>query len=170
MKQKKENMKRKPWIIAILLLVVVCASAVAVVKLYHRDSDKQPKDSHGVVGKVSSGWSTGIKNEPEQPKRGIQIPGYGSAEMKAGEKTLRLSVGNPETNECGFYATVKLADGTVLYQSELLEPGYGLQEIPLSRSLEAGEYIAVVFYQCVTLDKEHTPLNSAESEFKLIVK
>ena len=65
---------------------------------------------------------------------------------------------------------IKLEDGTELYKSELLKPGYGVTEIPLTQTLTAGEYTAVVYYQCVTLDENETPLNSAESEFKLIVK
>ena len=170
MKHKKGNMKKKRWITAILILAAVCALAAAGVMVYHKYFAKQPTDFNGVVGKVSDGWSTGLEEEPAPQKKGIQIPGYGSAEMKAGDKSLYLSIGNPEANECGFYATLKLEDGTVLYQSELLEPGYGLTEIPLSRTLEAGEYTAMVCYECVTLDEEHTPLNSAESEFKLIVK
>ena len=164
------NMKTKRWITAILVLAAVCVLAAAGVMVYQMYFAKQPTDSNGIIGKVSDGWKTGLEGEPAPQRKGIQIPGYGKAEMKAGDKSLHLSIGNPEANECGFYATLKLEDGTVLYQSELLEPGYGLTEIPLSETLEAGEYIAMVFYQCVTLDEEHTPLNSAESEFKLVVK
>lgn len=90
--------------------------------------------------------------------------------MKSGDKSLHLSIGNPKTNECGFYTTLKLEDGMVLYESELLKPGYGLTEVPLSKTLEKGEYTAVDVYRCVTLDEKETPLNSAESEFTLIVK
>lgn len=169
MKHKKRNMRKKRWITAILILAAIGVLAAAGAMIYHKYFAQEHADSNGVVGKVSDGWSTGLDKEPAPQKKGIQIPGYGSAEMKAGDKSLRLSIGNPEANECGFYATLKLADGTVLYESELLEPGHGLSEIPLSRTLEAGEYTAMVSYECVTLDEEHTLLNSAESEFKLIV-
>lgn len=90
--------------------------------------------------------------------------------MKSGDTSLHLSIGNPKANKCGFYATLKLEDGTILYKSELLKPGYGLTEIPLSQTLEKGEYTAIVLYECVNLDEEQTPLNSAESEFVLIVE
>lgn len=90
--------------------------------------------------------------------------------MNAGNTSLVLSIGNPKVNKCGFYATLKLEDGTMLYESELIKPGYGMTEVPLNKPLEKGNYTAMVVYKCVTLDKEHTPLNSAESEFKLIVK
>lgn len=170
MNHNQNTIRKKRWITAILIVAVVGVTAVIGAAIYHSFFAKAPVDSNGVVGKISDGWSTGLEDEPAPQKKGIQIPGYGSAEMKAGDKSLRISIGNPEANECGFYATLKLEDGTVLYKSELLEPGYGLTEVPLSRTLEAGEYTAMVYYECVTLDEEHTPLNSAESEFKLIVK
>lgn len=90
--------------------------ATAGITVYQKYIAKQPMDSNGVVGKVSDGWSTGLDKEPAPQKKGIQIPVYGSAEMKAGDKSLQLSIGNPEANECGFYATMKLEYGTVLYR------------------------------------------------------
>ena len=143
---------------------------VGGVVVYNNFFAEQPTTSNGVVGKISSDWDTGMEDETSPKSKGTQIPGYSTAEMKAGDTSLHISIGNPKSNECGFYATLKLEDGTVLYKSELLEPGYGLTEVPLSKTLEKGEYSAIVYYECVTLDEEHTPLNSAESEFTLIVK
>ncbi|WP_298482589.1 hypothetical protein [uncultured Ruminococcus sp.] len=168
MSNMKDKGKKKIWIFVIVLLVVT-ALVISGVIVYNRFFTETPAPSQGVVGKVSDGWDTGLEDEGAVQERGIQIPGYGTAVMKAGDTSLVLSVGNPKENECGFYATVKLEDGTELYKSELLEPGYGLTEIPLSTDLKAGEYTAIVYYQCVTLDEEHSPLNSAESEFTLIV-
>ena len=89
--------------------------------------------------------------------------------MNAGDTSLKISIGNPKENEVGFFASLELEDGTVLYESELLKPGQGLTEIPLSKTLEKGTYNAKVVYHCVSLDEAHTPLNSAESGFVLIV-
>lgn len=169
MDKTKEKSKKKPLVIIIVILVIA-ALAVGGVVVYNNFFAERPQDSNGVVGKISDGWDTGIPDESAPPSNGVQIPGYGTAEMKAGDTSLHLSIGNPEANQCGFYATLKLEDGTVLYKSELLKPGYGLTEVPLTQTLEAGEYTAMVYYQCVTLDEEQTPLNSAESEFILIVK
>ena len=166
---EKANSKKK-WfivIIVILLVIAVCAIGYAV---YQHNTEKKPEQTNGVVGKVYDDWDTGIEEESQHPKQGIQIPGYGIAVMEEGDTSLVLSVGNPKANNCGFYATLKLEDGTELYKSELLKPGYGLTEIPLSQTLKSGEYTAILYYRCVTLDEEQAPLNSAESEFKLIVK
>lgn len=169
MDRSKEKSKKKLLVIIIIMLIIA-ALIVGGVVVYNNFFAEQPTVSNGVVGKISDGWDTGLEDETAPQSTGVQIPGYGTAEMKSGDTSLHLSIGNPKENKCGFYATLKLEDGTVLYKSELLEPGYGLTEVPLSQTLETGEYTAIVLYQCVTLDEEHTPLNSAESEFVLIVK
>lgn len=167
---KEKNKSNKKFIIIIIAVLVIAALTVGGVVVYNSFFAEKPAPSNGVIGTISDGWDTGIEGATVPQGSGIQIPGYGTAVMKAGDESLKLSIGNPKANKCGFYATLKLEDGTVLYKSELLEPGYGLTEVPLNRTLNAGEYTAMVFYECVTLDNEHTPLNSAESEFTLIVK
>lgn len=167
-KQKEKSKKKRFFIIIILLLIAALVVGGRIV--YNKLFAEQRVSSSGVVGKISDGWETGLESKTAPQSASVQIPGYGTAEMQAGDTSLHLSIGNPKTNECGFYATLKLEDGTVLYSSELLEPGYGLTEVPLSQTLEAGEYTAIVLYQCVTLDEKQTPMNSAESEFVLIVK
>lgn len=169
MNRMKVKSKRKLLIVLIIILIITILG-VGVFFAYNNFFAEDPTPPKGVVGVISDGWDTGLEEKTAPPSQGIQIPGYGTAVMNAGDESLHLSIGNPKDNKCGFYATLKLEDGTELYKSELLKPGYGLTEIPLTQTLTAGEYTAMVYYQCVTLDEEHTPLNSAESEFKLIVK
>ncbi|MCI5656161.1 MAG: hypothetical protein SOT80_10915 [Candidatus Pseudoruminococcus sp.] len=166
--------KKKTLIIVIISVVIVLALAIsAFFIIKSMNNEETQADSNGVVGKVSAGWNTGLpeesKKSTESSSSGTQIPGYGTAKMKAGDTQLHLSIGNPKENNCGFYATLQLEDGTVLYKSELLKPGYGLTEVPLQRTLKKGTYDAEVFYECVTLDEEQSPLNSAKSKFKLVV-
>ena len=153
----KQNNKKK-LIIIIVAAVVLIAAATAGILVLTGVFNPKTNDSKGVVGVISDGWDTGIEDKGEQKKSGTRIPGYSTAEMNAGDKTLKISIG------------IKLDDGTVLYESELLKPGQGLTEVPLTQTLEKGEYNAVVAYQCVLLDEENTPLNAAESGFTLIVK
>ena len=167
---KEKNKSNKKLLIIIIAILVIAALTVGGVVVYNGFFADKPAPSNGVVGKITDGWDTGLEDETAPQSSGIQIPGYGTAVMNAGDESLHLSIGNPKDNNCGFYATLKLEDGTVLYESELLKPGYGLTEVPLNQTLDAGEYTAMVVYKCVTLDEEETPLNSAESEFKLIVK
>ena len=154
---------------AAVIIAAAAAAAVVGTVIYLQDSDKKPKEADGVVGVISNDWDPGIDQEAPTERVGIQIPGYSTAKMREGDNSLHLSIGNPKDNSCGFYATLKLRDGTVLYKSELLQPGFGLTEVPLNQELAKGEYDAVVYFECVALDEAQTPLNSAESEFKLIV-
>ncbi len=99
----------------------------------------------------------------------IQIPGYESMTFAAGETVQTVDIGNPAANSCYFVITIKLEDGTQLFQSGYLEPGQGYTSIELTQSLEAGEYIAVIQYECYSLE-DKSALNGASSEFRLIVK
>lgn len=162
--------KRKKKTISVIAIIVLLTVAIVGTLICISILNHPTESANGVVGRVVNDWDTGIEEESSAAQSGgTQIPGYSSAEMNSGDMVLHLSIGNPKANKCGFYATLKLVDGTELYKSELLKPGYGLTEVPLSQTLEKGTYQAVVYYQCVTLSDDEKPLNSAESEFTLIV-
>ncbi len=174
-----ENKNNKAKILIIVITAVILSAAAAAMgvltmtgffdKTDQTDSDKP----EGVVGIIRDGWDPGIEvsdNDSSEQKKGTQIPGYSDVEMKEGDTTLNLSVGNPKENHVGLIATLKLEDGTVLFTSGLMKPGQGIDELPLSQTLEKGVYDAMVFYQCVSLNDANTRLNAAESRFKIIVK
>ena len=169
-KKNTEKKSNKKVIIIIVAAVIVLAAATVLILALNGVFSPKSEPSNGVVGVISDNWDPGIEQTDGEAKKGTQIPGYSTAEMTAGDTSLKLSIGNPKDNKVGMYATLKLGDGTVLYKSELLKPGQGLTEVPLDKTLEKGEYDAIVEYQCVVLDENNTPLNSAESGFKLIVK
>ena len=167
MENKKS--KKKTVIITVIIAAVILIGTAGVLIFSGVFSPKFDTDHKGVVGVVSDDWDTGLKEESSDTKPGTQIPGYSTAEMKEGDTSLTLSIGNPKANTVGFFAVLQLQDGDVLFESELLKPGQGLTEIPLTHTLSKGTYDAKVVYKCVMLDEENTPLNSAESGFKLIV-
>lgn len=165
-----KNTKKKSVVISALFIFILFVIAVVMFRVM---KPEDAKNANGVAGKIVDNWDTGIPEQTDEPEEstsgGIQIPGYSKAEMEEGDTQLHLSIGNPKENNCRFYVTVRLEDGTVLYKSELLKPGYGLTEIPLEQTLNKGTYDAEVFYECVTLDEDASPLNSAISKFQLIV-
>ena len=169
----QQTNNRNKTIIIFLLAIILVSCIVIIAMLLSRPGEEQVsnKPTNGVVGTITDNWDTDVSQEESssEAKKGTQIPGYSTAEMNEGDISLKLRVGNPKENTVGFLATLKLADGTVLYTSPLLKPGQGLDEIPLNRTLSKGTYDAMVFYQCVLLDEEQTPLNAAESAFTLIV-
>ncbi len=160
-------MKSKKALVPILTLVIVVLLATIAFLLLRPSASKLDGGS-GVSGTISDGWDPGINGGGETP--GIQVPGYKDAKMSAGDTTLHLSIGNPKDNAAAFYAKVQLEDGTVLYESPLLEPGQGIKDIPLAQTLAAGDYDAFVVYQIVSLDENHTPMNTVRSAFKLHVE
>lgn len=114
-------------------------------------------------------WNSALA-APKTDSNSIQVPGYDTVTMGSDDTTLNISVGNPEGNQYYLKATLMLADGTVLFESGLLEPGMGYESVPLSGQLAPGEYEAMVNYQGFTMDNKKTPVNSADSVFTLVVQ
>ena len=56
-----------------------------------------------------------------------------------------------------------------MYESGLLEPGTGFEQIELNQTLEAGTYEALVHYQGYSMDEERSELNASDSAFTLTV-
>ena len=102
---------------------------------------------------------------------------------------------NPEENTCYFRISLVLEQGngaetgnasgdapgneqgaagsaeneTVLWTSDLIEPGEEVGSITLNKELESGEYPAILKYECFSL-KDETPLNGSNVELTLKVK
>lgn len=161
---------RKTLILIIVIIALAAAIAVLlVILLTKKPATEQPDSSKGISGVIEEGWGDEI--EPvEAEESDVRIPGYVSARMKEGDTTLHLSIGNPKENDVGLIARVELEDGTLLYESELLKPDFGIEDIPLLTSPKKGTYKAFVIYQIVSLDDDQTPMNSARSGFTLTVE
>lgn len=108
-----------------------------------------------------------IEKKPDS----IAIPGYEMLELKADSKEQSLCFPNPEQNTCYFQISLFLEDGTLLWKSELIEPGKRSEPIVLAESLSKGTYPkAVLRYSCYRMDEDLTPLNGAETKVTLRVK
>lgn len=101
----------------------------------------------------------------------IAIPGYEILELKASSKEQSLCMPNPPQNCCYFQVSLYLENGTLLWQSELIEPGANSKPMVLSVALEKGMYPnAVLRYSCYSQDDNLSPLNGAETKLTLWVK
>ena len=101
----------------------------------------------------------------------ISIPGYEGLTLIADSKKQTLCLSNPAQNTCYFQISLLLNDGTLLWQSELVEPGETTKPIVLKQKLEEGMYCdAVLRYSCFAMTAEKTPLNGAEIKVTLRVK
>ena len=110
-----------------------------------------------------------ISTNVEKPKS-IAIPGYEGLELTADTKKQTLCLPNPAQNACYFQISIYLEDGTLLWKSELIEPGKTSKPVKLSEPLVEGTYRnAILHYDCFTMDGSMTPLNGAEMKFTLRV-
>ena len=107
---------------------------------------------------------------PEKENPSIAIPGYEYLSLAAGTKTQSIALNNPETNTCYFLISLRLEDGTELWQSEYLAPGEVSEVMELNQKLEPGTYNAVLHYDCFRMNQELSPLNGAETKLTLRVK
>lgn len=154
----------KVWVIILLILIL----GVGVFILFQLLNDDGIIGSSAHIDENATEWDDEIDTEGDIEGR-ILVPGYSGAKIKAGETTLALRIGNPAENTCYLQATLQLEDGTVLYESGLIEPGKGYDTIELNQSLEEGEYNAVVHYQGYSMDEGQEKLNSCDSAFVLKV-
>ena len=163
-----KDKKKRYWTLLVLLIVILIAGIAAAV-YFSRQKDRET-GGNAYLDADASAWDDGIDTEePREITENILVPGYSGAEMKAGDTTLSLRIGNPEENTCYLQATLQLEDGTVLYESGLLEPGTGFEQIELNQTLEAGTYEALVHYQGYSIDEERSELNASDSAFTLTV-
>ena len=101
----------------------------------------------------------------------ILMPGYTDWEMRPGADGPKVPLVNAEGNPCYMRFTVKLkADGEVLYQSKLVQPGDAVTDWRFTRSLEEGEYDIVIEIETFSLEDYTQPLNGAAIGTRLIVR
>lgn len=98
----------------------------------------------------------------------IDIPGYESLTLQAGSKSQRVYLFNPEKNAAYFVMTLTLENGDTIWKGKALYPGEAFTDIKLNKPLDAGDYAAILHYDCFSVsDKE--PLNGADIELNLTV-
>lgn len=101
----------------------------------------------------------------------ISIPGYQELLLKADSRDQDLTLFNPPENNCFFQIELMLDDGTLLWQSDLIEPGYSSLPIKLVKPLEEGSYTgSVLKYSCYSMEDSSKQLNGAETIVTLRVK
>ena len=157
---EKPKPKRFPW----LLIVGTIALIAVLVLLILKGCDTKSMQNQ------DSATDTTTETVEKNPNS-IAIPGYEMLELKAGSKEQSLCMPNPPQNCCYFQIALYLEDGTLLWQSELIEPGTTSKPIVLTKALDKGMYPnAILRYSCYRMDEDLTPLNGAETKLTLWVK
>ena len=162
--KNKEKKKVAPLTIVLCALLVAAIAVIAVLMLR---KDK-PEEVPTVIG-----GGEPIPEAQNVPKDvgNTHLPAYGELEFKAGTKEQTVVLQNPGENSCLIRISLILADGTTIYQSELVKPGYYTKPITLIAPMERGIYRDVtMLYECFTDDEAQTPLNGATTKLDITVQ
>ncbi|WP_321387893.1 tRNA (uracil-5-)-methyltransferase [uncultured Enterococcus sp.] len=155
-------MKKKKIGITLLLLLVVFVAAFSIYSLSKEDN-LLDVDSSAVA------WDGKRNKAAENEVATIAIPGFEKVTLNADETMQEVNFHNPEINDCYFKLTLLHPDSSILWTSDLIEPGKGMYSIELEKALAVGEYAdAVLKYECFSLD-DQSPLNGSEINLKLVV-
>ena len=159
-KYQKASPKPFPWLT--IAIAIILTALLLILMLKGCDGAPTPNQEQ-----VSENTAATVEKNPDS----IAIPGYEMLELKAGSKEQTLCMPNPPQNCCYFQISLYLEDGTLLWKSELIEPGTTSNPIVLSRALEKGMYPnAVLRYSCYRMDENLSPLNGAQTKVTLWVK
>ena len=174
-------MSKKAYAVILVLLIVIIGLMLGIfMSLKDMTNFEQPSEENkGGVGLVVDS-NAGEYVEPEKestPTQGVAIPGWSTIVIPANTKDVTVDFMNPIENKDLYYLTFELrllnnsdVGYEVLYKSGLVEPGLHIQKISLSRSLNVGEYDAIVHVQPYRMNNEKTPTNNADMKTKLVVK
>ena len=159
-RNKKQKVNIKKILIIYLVALTVIAIVIGVLIIFFSQNAQSPNaPTHDQSSAVI-----------EKREDTISIPGYEGLTLKADTLQQTVSLNNPEQNACLFIIGLYLEDGTMLWQSDYIEPGSVSSPIVLIEALQKGTYHAVLRYSCFKMDGEKTPLNGAETKLTLRVK
>lgn len=155
----KPSPKRWPIILPLCLVAVIVLCLLLIKRC------NEPSNSGGAETQTQQSVPA-----PKNPDS-IAIPGYEALELKADTLQQTLCLPNPAQNMCYLCIELYLEDGTLLWRSELIEPGKTSKPIVLTQALAKGNYTnAVLRYSCFKMDGSLAPLNGAETKLTLWVK
>ena len=160
------NVKKK---LPVILLSILLAAALAVIVLLLLERNEPQNGSNpAVIG--------GGEPIPEAQNRAkdvgmTHLPAYSTLTFTAGQREQELVLQNPGENTCLIRISLILSDGTTIYTSEFVKPGYYTRPITLVAPMERGVYRDVTLkYECFTDDEAQTPLNGATTKLDITVQ
>lgn len=152
---------QKRWFrptVYVIIIVLALLAGMLIGGFFSKPSDDGKTKIAGTVDKYAEDQDYSDVEESDS----ISIPGYDTFIFTAGRTYQEITLYNPEENTCYFKMSLVLEDGTVIWTSDLLEPGMAFTSIELDQSLDIGTYSDVLLkYDCYSL-KDQSQLNGAE--------
>ena len=164
-------MKKKADIRIVLLaaLLIVAVAVILVLLLGGRDAP----DPETAAAPTVIGGGEPIPEEQEKPKDygNTHLPAYGTLHFTAGQKEQSTTLMNPGENTCYLRISLILTDGTTIYTSELVPPGYATAPITLIAPIERGIYRDVTLrYDCFADEAGQEQINGATCKLDIVAK
>ena len=135
--------KRRHWLFYALLILIIIILIIALLFSCGKKTDSGNYDSNAIV------WD-GEKRLPQPTvdgKPGIATPGFSELVFISNQYEQQVNFYNPQVNNCDFKMLL-YADGELLWESEMVEPGKGFHDIEINKKLPSGEYEGKLSFQC----------------------
>ncbi|MCM1315712.1 MAG: hypothetical protein NC205_02720 [Prevotella sp.] len=162
-----------------IALLIITAGVIIALPLIKKDAVPEDIIIDDVGEKLKADPNAGKYVEPdkqEEENDGVSVPGWSSLDFPANTSEVAVDFFNPEENEGRYSLTfeLRLPDESeqgyeVLYTSGLVDAGLHIQQINLSRGLDAGVYDAIIHVQPYRTDENQTATNNADLKTKLVV-
>ena len=177
---KKKKFWQQKWFKPLAIaLPILTAGVIIALPLIKKDAVPEDIIIDDGGEKLKADPNAGKYVEPdkqEEENDGVSVPGWSSLDFPANTSEVAVDFFNPEENEGRYSLTfeLRLPDESeqgyeVLYTSGLVDAGLHIQQINLSRGLDAGVYDAIIHVQPYRMDENQTATNNADLKTKLVV-
>ena len=140
---QKQNRKNKKWIISALFVVLLISPGLAFVFISQSGAEGIRNLPKRLPKAEVQSWK---KREVDRDQLFVKLNTAMTMDSENGE--ANISIMNPPYSAYNFRIKIVLEnqEETVLYSSDLIEPGTYLEVVKFQESLDNGSYEASVFY------------------------
>ena len=174
MAEQKEKKKSKLMLVIIFLLLLLIGIGAGIYYQMTKEEDlsRLQRDELALGGMLPGKTD----QEIEELLSNKVAEGMVNVEMAAGPvfeyggKKGRVAIENIETNRYSFTVSITLDDtGEVVYESGLIDPGYYIEYVELSKTLQSGNYPATAHFTTYSLDETEDKIGELNVKITLYV-
>ncbi len=167
---QKKRTAAHVWMLlaAVVLLLALVLAGVWALNRYQ--AQKHPTIGGYEIETSIADYEGTLTRPADMDQTQILIPGFSALRFKAGSDEVKTMLFNPKDNPCFFqFNVVDGTTGEVIYESKLVPPGKGIEQIQLNRTYEAGVYPAVIQFNTHDLEEPSIRYNGSEMKITLVV-
>ncbi len=172
-REKKQKKGKVLWLVILVLLILLGAAAGMYIRLM-KDQEKSRLSRDELAlggllpGKTSQEIEELLNAKIEEGMVNIGIAAEPVFEENG--KRGRLGIENIEANNYSFQVTLILNDtGETVYESGLIDPGFYIEFVELSKTLKAGDYPAKAKFVTYSLDESEDKIGETNINITLHV-